>query len=218
MNKQISNAGIQLVKYFEGCILTAYWDATGHVWTIGIGHTGPDVYEGLIITEYAAEQLLRTDMLDSDQIVNSNVLVELNQGQFDAISSFTFNGGLGMLQGGMLDHLNASDFTWVSNHFVDYCYSGGVYLEGLYNRRVKEKELFDTGMFNGTPADGGGTTPPGATTIKLKNNYLYGREDKLFGVKFISKNKTFTLVKKYGNIAIIKDGNKTYKVNVINIK
>lgn len=216
MNKKISAAGVSLVKYFESLFLTAYWDSTGHVWTIGYGHTGNDVYQGLTITEYAAEQLLRTDLEESENIVNTNVLVELNQGQFDAIVSFTFNGGFGMLEGSMLDNLNASNFAWCSEHFTDYVYSGGVYLEGLYNRRVKERELFDTGIFNGIPAEGGENPPP-SSNIKLKNYYLFNKENRLFGQKFYPKDYNFKLIKVEGRKAYIKDGEITHIINKNNL-
>ena len=35
----------------------AYWDQYGQVWTIGYGHTGSDVYQGLTITKAKAQSL-----------------------------------------------------------------------------------------------------------------------------------------------------------------
>nr|WP_205208480.1 hypothetical protein [Chromobacterium haemolyticum] len=46
----ISANGIKLIQQFEGLRLKAYQDAVG-VWTIGYGHTGPDVTPGLVITQ-----------------------------------------------------------------------------------------------------------------------------------------------------------------------
>ena len=45
-----SEAGINLIKSFEGCRTIAYQDAIG-VWTIGYGHT-IDVKEGMLITQH----------------------------------------------------------------------------------------------------------------------------------------------------------------------
>ena len=56
-----SQVGIDLIKSFEGCELTAYVDAVG-VLTIGYGHTGADVYAGQTITQEDAEDLLRKDL------------------------------------------------------------------------------------------------------------------------------------------------------------
>jgi lysozyme len=214
----ISQAGLNLVEYFEGLFLNAYWDSTGHVWTIGYGHTGSDVYSGLTITEDQANNLLRSDMLTSDNWVNQLVTVPLTQGQFDALSSFVFNGGPGMLEGTMLNLLNAGDYAGCAAQFPNYCYSGGVYLEGLYNRRIAEQHLFNTGEFNGTIATGGGG---GGTSngglIKLKSTYLYGFQDQLFGRKFHPSNTQFTLVSTTGKVSIIKDGEKVYKIPTKNI-
>jgi GH24 family phage-related lysozyme (muramidase) len=40
-----SDAGIELIVSFESVRLTAYQDPVG-IWTIGAGHTGPDVHKG----------------------------------------------------------------------------------------------------------------------------------------------------------------------------
>ena len=196
----ISQVGLNLVEYFEGLYLDAYWDATGQVWTIGYGHTGADVYQGLTITEQQANELLRLDMIASDNEVNGAVTVPLTQGQFDALSSFVFNGGLGMLQGTMLDLLNSGDYVGCSSHFTDYVYSGGVYLEGLYNRRVAEQHLFDTGEFNGNVATGG--SGGGTTTqyYKLLYPYTYNTFKRIP----FNQNK-FELIKTTGNVCLIQN-------------
>ena len=59
---QTSQKGINLITSFEGCSTKAYQDKYGKVWTIGYGHTGPDVYEGQIITKEQAGNLLKNDL------------------------------------------------------------------------------------------------------------------------------------------------------------
>ncbi|MCQ9618418.1 hypothetical protein L1889_18430 [Paenalcaligenes niemegkensis] len=54
----MSEHGLAVLKYFESCELEAYWDANGKVWTIGWGDTGPDVVEGLVITQAEADRRL----------------------------------------------------------------------------------------------------------------------------------------------------------------
>ena len=49
---EISAAGLDLLKRFEGCRLEANPDpgSGGAPWTIGYGHTGAEVVPGLVIT------------------------------------------------------------------------------------------------------------------------------------------------------------------------
>jgi len=89
---RISQKGIDLIKKFEGIRLTAYVCPAG-VLTIGYGHTGPDVQPGMRITEEEAERLLWADTESAQQTVSSFVSVKLNQNEYDALVSFTFNVG-----------------------------------------------------------------------------------------------------------------------------
>jgi len=61
----ISQVGINLIKQFEGCYLTAYQDCVG-IWTIGYGTTNADklitgtsIYKGLKISQSTADEWLR---------------------------------------------------------------------------------------------------------------------------------------------------------------
>ena len=67
-----SENGIELIKKFEGCKLTAYRDPVG-VLTIGYGHTG-DVKEGQKITQKKAEDLLKKDLEKFETGVNLLIL------------------------------------------------------------------------------------------------------------------------------------------------
>ena len=105
-----SPRGRALIEKFEGLRLTAYQDMVG-VWTIGYGHTGPDVKAGLTITQQQAEQLLINDLARFNNGVNALVTVKINQNQFDALISFSYNLGLGSLQQStLLRLLNAGNF------------------------------------------------------------------------------------------------------------
>ena len=55
------------------------------------------MYEGQVITEEDAEELLRKDLLWFEQEVSRLINVALTQHEFDAIVSFTFNCGSGAL-------------------------------------------------------------------------------------------------------------------------
>ena len=90
-----SNNGLQLIKNFEGCRLTAYKCPAG-VWTIGYGHTA-GVKQGMTITQEQADNYLKSDLVIYENHVN-NLNRSFNQNEFDALVSFTYNCGAGSLQ------------------------------------------------------------------------------------------------------------------------
>lgn len=145
---RISESGIALLKRFEGLELEAYQDIAG-VWTIGYGHTGPDVTPGMRITEREAEALLRRDLKSREDAVSRLVTVPLNQNEFDALVSFVYNvGAEAFRRSTALRRLNrgarlaaAEALTWWNKATV-----GGVLREvlGLTRRRAAEKALFMT--------------------------------------------------------------------------
>lgn len=139
---KISKKGIDLVKSFEGLELKAYKDSVG-VTTIGYGSTGPHVSMGTTITKEQAEYLLKKDLERFEKGVSDLVKVPLNQNQFDALVSFSFNLGLGNLKSStLLKKLNASDYTGASKEFERWNRAGGKVLKGLTRRRIAERDLF----------------------------------------------------------------------------
>lgn len=57
-------AGLALIKHWEGCRLTAYKPVKGEkYWTIGWGHYGPDVRQGQTITQTQADAMLKRDLI-----------------------------------------------------------------------------------------------------------------------------------------------------------
>ena len=136
-----SNNGINLIKEFEGCKLTAYKCPAG-VWTIGYGHT-KNVKQGMKITNEHATNLLKDDLKTYEGYVNKYVKVKLNQNQFDALVSFTFNCGGGALKSStLLKKLNKGDYTGAANELLRWNKAGGKVLAGLTRRRKAEKTLF----------------------------------------------------------------------------
>ena len=98
---EISAAGLDLLKTFEGCRLVAYPDpgSGDEPWSIGYGHTGADVRAGLTISQRQAERWLLADLNDSGRALETLLAgVPLSQGQWDALLSFCFNVGAGALQ------------------------------------------------------------------------------------------------------------------------
>ena len=136
-----SEAGIALIKEFEGCKLAAYLDSVG-VPTIGVGHTA-GVRIGDTCTDEEADEWLRHDIGTAERCVANSVKVELTQGQFDALVSFAFNLGCRALGNAtLLRKLNAGDDVGASAEFARWSHAGGVQLDGLVRRREAERELF----------------------------------------------------------------------------
>jgi lysozyme len=139
---QTSSDGRTLIEGFETLELTAYLDCR-KILTIGYGHTGKDVYAGMTITEEQADDLLEQDLNTAETCINENVKVSLEQYQFDALVSFTFNVGVGNFTSStLLKLLNAGDYTGASQQFPRWNKSGGVVLSGLIRRRNAEQAMF----------------------------------------------------------------------------
>lgn len=137
-----SEAGQRLIAKFEGLRLDSYQDQKG-VWTIGYGHTGPDVTPGLSITQELAEHLLSKDLQVAELVVNHTVKVLLDQNEFDALVSFVFNlGGRSLANSTLLTLLNKGDKAGAAAQFKRWNHVGGVENLGLTKRRAAEAELF----------------------------------------------------------------------------
>lgn len=141
---RISQKGIDLIKRFEGVRLKSYICPAG-VLTIGYGHTGADVHTNQQITEEEAERLLRQDTESAQQAVSSFVTTKLNQNEYDALVSFTFNvGSTAFVNSSLLKLLNhGAERKVVAGEFERWVKAGGdSAVPGLVRRREAEKALF----------------------------------------------------------------------------
>lgn len=139
-----SPKGIALIKSAEGLRLKAYPDpGTGGLpWTIGYGSTS-GVTRNMVITEAQAEKMLAEDLVRFERIVERLVQVPLNQGQFDALVSFTYNVGEGnFTKSTLLRKLNAGDSAGAAEQFSRWVHAGGKVLPGLVKRRAAERAMF----------------------------------------------------------------------------
>lgn len=145
--QHIGEAGLALIKSFEGLRLEKYKDAVGK-WTIGYGHLIlPNESFPRPITEAEAEALLRADLQMTERGVHKLVTVDLNQNQFDALVSFTFNLGAGNLQTStLLKLLNQGQYAQAADQFPRWNKAGGKVLAGLTRRREAERGLFLKGV------------------------------------------------------------------------
>jgi lysozyme len=153
--QHISDLGLAVLKAHEGLRLTAYKDGGG-VWTIGWGHTGPEVKYRLTITEEQAVALLRKDVAWAEEEVRR--LGALPQNQFDALVSLTYNIGAAAFRKSTLARLIRSGASpaVVAEQFPRWNKDNGQVVQGLTNRRHAEKTLFlrDKAPAKGTPPEG----------------------------------------------------------------
>lgn len=138
-----SQTGLGLIKQFESLKTSAYRCPAG-VLTVGYGHTA-GVKEGDKITQTQADKFLLQDVAGAEADVNRLVTVALNQNQFDALVSFTFNlGGKNLASSTLLKRLNEGNYRAAADQFGRWVFASNVMLKGLVKRRAAEKALFLT--------------------------------------------------------------------------
>jgi len=141
-NMKISQEGLALIKKFEGCELKAYHCAAG-VPTIGYGSTH-GVTMDMEITQEEADELLMDDVHKFEEAVTRAVKVPLEQNQYDALVSWTFNLGPSNLSSStMLRVLNEGNYDEVPAQIKRWNKAGGKVLQGLIRRREAEALLFE---------------------------------------------------------------------------
>jgi lysozyme len=139
----LSPVGLAMLKGFESLRLNAYLDVRGR-WTIGYGHTGPEVVTGLIWTLAQATVALGEDVSWAVKAVQDKTTVSLAQHQFDPLVSFIFNVGVGAFENSTLLHLlNAGDFVGTGQQFGKWIYAGEMISSDLVKRRAIEAAMFN---------------------------------------------------------------------------
>lgn len=144
---QISDKGIALIKHHEGVRLKPYQDCV-KLWTVGVGHLIGDGKSlppewNKIFTMEEVDGILRQDLARFEQGVSKFCPVQLTQGEFDALVSFSFNLGLGVLQRSTLrQKILRNDKKGAAEEFTKYVRAGGKIIKGLVTRRNDEQLLF----------------------------------------------------------------------------
>lgn len=136
-----SQAGINLIKQFESLRLEAYRCPAG-IYTVGYGHTA-GVRRGDVIDERRAEQMLAEDLKKFEAVVNREC-PGVNQNQFDALVSFTFNlGETNLRKSTLLKCVKANpNNPNIRTEFLRWNKSKGEVLPGLIRRRKAEADLY----------------------------------------------------------------------------
>ena len=147
-----SSNGLNFIAKWEGCVLHVYKDIAGLA-TIGVGHLIKPGENFTTITKEQALELLSQDVAKCEAAINKLITVELNQNQFDALVSWSFNCGTGVLQTSSLaKELNKGNYDVVPTKLLDWCkytaVENGVKVlktnQGLLNRRKSEGELWSS--------------------------------------------------------------------------
>jgi len=162
---QPSQRCFDLAAGFEGCRLTAYDDVRPEhdlqpgdkvegTLTIGRGHTGPDVYIGLVWTQLQADLQFEADLEEHCRQMAALVKVPLTQGQVDALTDFTYQKGSGTLaKSTLLTILNGGNHAGVPDQLCrqdeegnwhGYVFAFGKVNQDLVRRRQAEIELWNS--------------------------------------------------------------------------
>ena len=137
---------VKLVRYFEGCKLTAYPDPVsgGDPWTIGWGSTGPDIRHGVVWSQAQCDARLVQDLAKFGAKVAGLIgSATTSQNQFDAMVDFAYNLGLGNFHSSTLLKLHiAGNYAAAAQEFVKWDKAGGHEVKGLKIRRMTEAKLY----------------------------------------------------------------------------
>ena len=139
---KVSESGLRFIKACEGFSSHPYICPAG-VWTIGYGSIRGVTKDSLPMTEAQASDLLLIELQRYEAAVSRLVSVPLNQHEFDALVSFTYNLGSAALQRSTLrQKLNRDDREGAAGQFIKWVWAGGRKLKGLVSRRIAERDMF----------------------------------------------------------------------------
>ena len=143
--RRMNAAGMRILKECEGLYLNSYKCPAG-VWTIGYGCT-KGIRPGMTISEAEAEEMLRKELTEFEKGVERILShIPLNENQFSALVSLTYNCGMEPITEGMTIRrkLEARDYRGAAEGFLLWNKGGGRVLPGLVKRREMERKLFLT--------------------------------------------------------------------------
>ncbi|MDE2096396.1 MAG: lysozyme [Patescibacteria group bacterium] len=138
-----NDAGLALIKRFEGCRLTAYPDAGGY--SIGWGHHAPNIAQGMTWTQQEADAQLVADISEVESEMAHMIGADLSDNQWSALVDLFYNVGAGKLKGTRtLALLNEGKFNAVADRLLLWNLVMGSPNMVLEARRKAERELFLT--------------------------------------------------------------------------
>lgn len=158
-NYSLSQAGYEELCDYEGFSPTPYLDSVG-VKTVGFGATASDIpdlhlwsWDKEISLEDALKMLKKHQQKYADA-VNKKLTVDIEQHQFDALVTITYNIGTGGMEGStFIKRVNAGMSPKSVAEAMMMWNKGTIrgkraVINGLTNRRKAEGELYMTGNYN----------------------------------------------------------------------
>lgn len=154
---------IALLKYEEGFNKYPYWDYSQY--TVGYGSRCPDdmlsYYSKYGITQAEAEALLRNTLANTEYLINHKIIekygLNMTQGQFDALVSFSYNMGPGWITSPSQNIHQQVAAGATGNIIIDaltrWCKAGGEVKSFLVRRRLSESYMYIEGKYAHTPPE-----------------------------------------------------------------
>jgi lysozyme len=136
----IDKEGIEFLRHVEGVRHKAYMLYGEKYFTIGVGHSyDPLITANTVWTDEQINTALQKDVQKFEKYVEKHVKIPLNQHQFNALVSYTFNrgeGGIKELAAHSITHQEYAD------NMVRYWGKAVKFKDALIQRRKKERALF----------------------------------------------------------------------------
>jgi lysozyme len=130
-----------LITKWEGVRYVPYRDVGG-VWTVCVGHTGPDVVPGKTYTKAECDAFLKADMAEANAAVHRCLPMPLLPQIEGALTSATFNAGPRVVCGSTLqDKAEANDWPGACAELSRWKFVGRTVSPGLENRRADERAV-----------------------------------------------------------------------------
>lgn len=130
----------------EGEETKAYWDAKGKRWTIGVGHTGPEVHAGVVFNQAQIDTALELDLRIAvkrlEDAITRPLIWALSETQYAALLSFVFNVGE-VSTWHVWSDIRDGDLADVPRELERFVYADGVKVSGLINRRADDVALWN---------------------------------------------------------------------------
>lgn len=129
-----------LIVKWEGVEHVPYRDPIG-IWTVCVGHAGPDVIPGKTYTQVECDAFLKADMLEALSYVDRCIPPRADH-VTAALVSATFNVGPRVVCGSTLQRkARAGDWAGACAELDRWKYAGGRVYRGLVLRRADERAM-----------------------------------------------------------------------------
>lgn len=138
----VSATLISATTLWEGTRYKPYDDVVG-VLTVCQGYAGKDVIRNKTYTPLECKVLLERELASHGAGVLKCVNVPLSPHEYDAYTLFAYNVGVSAFckSKSVLAKLNSGDRVGACNGLLKFVYADGKYVQGLYNRRVYERQM-----------------------------------------------------------------------------